>query len=87
MADRYAESFVLFEGVVFEKAMTDAPAEEESVFAVMSGDAVADGGALGAGAGVQAERGIVFADAVDDLDVVGLLEADTVAIIVSDGAV
>jgi hypothetical protein len=86
VADGNSEAAVVFEDVVFENAVFDAPAEEQAVFFVILGEAAADGRALGAAAGMQTEAGVSFAGAVGHSDVVALLETDAVAIVVADGA-
>src|SRR5687768_18619060 len=82
VADGDAEAAVVFEDVFFEDAVFDAPAKEEAVFAIVFGDAGAHGGPLRAAAGMQAEAGVVFAGGIFDDDIVGLLEADAVAVVI-----
>ena len=86
VADRDAEPAVVLQAVALEHAVADAPAQEQAVGAVAPGDAVPHDGALRAAAGVEAEVGVVLADAVDDRHVVRLLEADPVAVVVPHDA-
>ncbi len=86
VADRDAETPVLLQQVVFERAESHPPAEEQAVFAVAPGDAPTHRGALRPAAGMDAQRGVVFAEAIDDAHVVRLLEADPVAVEIADGA-
>ena len=84
--DRDPELAVLLEAVVLEHTVADAPAEEQPVGAIATGQAVPDDGPLRAAAGVQTQVGIVLTDAGGDRHVVGLLEADPIAVVVSHHA-
>ena len=86
VSDGDAETAVLFQDVVFEQAVAHTPAQEQPVGPVAPRNTPADGGALGAAAGVQAEMAIVFAGAIQHGDIVRLLKADPIAVVVADGA-
>ena len=80
MADRDAET-VAFDRVLLGQAVLDAPAEEDADV-VADEPIVADDRPLRARAGMQAELGIVGAEAVFDDDVMADLPADAVAVVV-----
>src|ERR1044071_3015629 len=85
--DRDSEAAVVFQDVFLEESMPHAPAEEEPVFAVAPGNALAHHRPLGTAAGVDAQAGVAFADTTLDQDIVGLLKADAVAVIIADQTV
>ena len=86
VADGDAELAVLLQEVLLEQAVTDPPAEEQAIRPVAAGHAVADRRPLRAAARMKPEDGVVLRDAVCDGDVVGLLEADAVAVVVPHDA-
>ena len=87
VADRNAETVVVFQNILLEKAMADTPAEEKAVLPVATRGAAADDRALRATSGMEAEAGVIFADAIFDQDIVGLLEADAITVEISRSAV
>ena len=87
VADGIAEAPIVLQNVLLEQPVLHAPAEEESVLAVAPRGAVANDGALRAAAGMEAQPGVVLAHAVLHEHVVGLLEADAVAVIVPHRAI
>jgi len=81
--DGNAVSAVALENIVLEQSMPDAPAQEQAISAVVASDTVAHGRTLGAAPRVYAKKGITLRDTAKDRDIIGLLEADPVAVIVS----
>src|SRR5437867_3853586 len=67
--------------------MADTPAQEKSVLAIAPGDALPDDGPLGTAARMDAQAGVVLAHAAFDQDIVGLLEAEAVAVVVPHQAI
>src|SRR5579859_4057382 len=87
MADRDAVSAIVFQKVLFEKAMPDAPAQEQAVLAVVARDATTHDGSLRTAARMHPQPGIALAGAVFDQDIVGLLKADAITVVVLDHAI
>src|SRR5262249_76632 len=87
MPDGDPEPAVLLQAVTLEQAVADTPAEEEPVGPVATGQAVPHDGSLRAAAWMQPQVGVVLADTPGDRPVVGLLEADPVAMVVPHDAV
>src|SRR5207302_2563166 len=87
MTDRQAILLIAANVIVLEQAMLDAPAHVQPIPAILEGAVAAHDRMLRPAARVQAQPGVVFAQAVCHGYVVGHLDADTVAVIVSDDAV
>src|SRR5262249_57882431 len=67
--------------------VTDAPAQEQPVFAVVPRNALAHDGPLRSAARMNAQRRIVFAHASLHGHVVRLLETDPVAVVIAHPAI
>ena len=84
MANGDAEALVALDDVLFRQAPADAPAQEKTQVVVDHAISANDG-ALGAGARVEPEPGVVVAVAVFRQHVVANLPAQAVAVVVARG--
>ena len=82
-----AESAIAFQNVVCEQAVPDPPAQEQTIGSVVTGDTISYARTLGAAARMDAKIVIILADTTDYDNIVGLLKADTIAIIIAHRAV
>src|SRR5712691_5535763 len=85
--DGDAVTAVAFEHVLLKHAVPDPPAQRQPVLAVVARRATAHQGPLRTAARMDAERSVVLAHAVLHDHIVGLLEADAVAVVVAHAAV
>src|SRR5207247_4033982 len=65
----------------------DTPTQIQSILPIAPGDTFADHRPLRTAARMEAQTGVVFAHAALDEDIVGLLEADSVAVVVPHDAI
>src|SRR5713226_8351370 len=84
--DGDAVAAVAFEHVLLEHAVPHAPTKKQAVLAIVARRATAHEGPLRTAARMDAERSVVLAHAVLHDHVVGLLEADAVAVVVAHAA-
>src|SRR3989442_14848995 len=70
-----------------KRRVRDPTAQIQSILPIASGDAFADHRPLRTAARMEAQTGVVFAHTALNEDIVGLLEADAVAVVVPHGAI
>lgn len=83
VSNRHPMSLVAFEPIALGGAPSDAPTKEESIISISSGPASNHGGALGTASGMKSETAARLDHTFPDLDIVGLLEADAIAIVMA----
>src|SRR5205809_582561 len=86
VTDGNSEAAISLQNIFFERAEFHAPAEKQTILLIVFGDASAHSGTLRTAAGMQAQPRVIFRNAIIDHDVIGLLEADAIAIVIANRA-
>ena len=87
VSNRDAEPPVVLQKVFLKQPVPDAPTQIQSILTIAPGDTFADHRPLRTAARMEAQTGVVFAHAALNEDIVGLLEADAVAVVVPHDAI
>ncbi len=87
MSDGDAESTVAFKDVIFKQPVPNPPAQKQTIGSITAGDTLADERALRPAAGMDSKISVVFTDAINDTDIVRLLETDSIPVVIADHAV
>jgi len=85
--DGNSELPVLFENVVGKQPVPYPPAQKQAVGPIAAGNTIAHARTLGAASRVYAKVAVTLTNTTGDRNIIGLLETDPVAVVVSDHAV